>query len=56
MTEIKILLSEADFAQLVRGKVVQQPGSLITIKLADIRLDRMYFHIELALREASGAK
>lgn len=52
MTDIRILLDEKDFAKLVRGEVVQKPGSLITIALADIGFDRMYFQIELALRES----
>ncbi len=51
MTEVKIMLSEEDFAALVRGKVVQKPGSLITIALSDIGWDRMYFQIERAMRD-----
>ncbi len=52
MTEIKILLDEQDFAQLVRGGVVQKPGSLITIALTDIGWERMYFQIERAMRDS----
>ncbi len=51
----RFTLEERDFACLVRGGVVNlflAGGTKIEVKLADIGWDRMYFQIELAIREA----
>lgn len=52
MTEIRIVLTEKDFGDLVRGRVVSRGVSPVTFVLADIGWDRMYFQIETAMREA----
>lgn len=53
MMPIKVRLEEKDFAQLVRGKVVilNGPAGTVELILADIGWDRMYFHIERAMRD-----
>jgi hypothetical protein len=51
MTEIRVMLSELDFANLVRGKIVKKEGSPISIALEHIGWDRMYFQIERAMRD-----
>lgn len=47
MNEIRISLSDADFAALVNGQVVEkrEGGQTIKIILSDIGFDRMIFHI-----------
>ena len=58
MSALRVILGEKEFAELVRGKIVSvgtSHGGHVEVALSDIGVDRMYFHIELALREASGA-
>ncbi len=48
MTEIRIILNEKDFADLVHGRVVRKLDSPVSIMLSDIGFDRMYIQIERA--------
>jgi hypothetical protein len=48
----RVSLSEADFAVLVRGGVVDRDG--VQVALQDIGWERMYFQIERALRDTDG--
>lgn len=52
----RIVIDESQFAQLVRGKPIElmaygEARPIAEVALADIGWDRMYFHIESALRE-----
>jgi hypothetical protein len=55
----RVRLEEKDFAELVQGKTIQlkaHTGNVVAeVALADIGFDRMYFHIELAMRDSEAS-
>lgn len=52
MNDLRVILSEEDFKELVSGHAVQKPG--VGIILSDIGFDRMFFHIERAMRDSDS--
>ena len=51
---IRIVIDEKDFENLVRGKVIVKENGECAIVLSDIGWDRMFFHIERAMRDAGS--
>ena len=52
MSDFRVVLNEKDFETLVRGKAVAKEG--VAIILSDIGWDRMFFHVERAMRDSGS--